>query len=496
MTFRRTMPRSVINSLSVWLIAYQRPGHPSILIIPDPEMCAKDTIIAVSTPRGFALRSIIRLSGEKALNIAENSFVPDGTGTGWMQTYRATTGDLVFQRENLRVPATIYVMKGPKSYTREDVIEFHLPGSPAILDMVLDEFLERNEALRLARPGEFTQRAFLNGRIDLTQAEAVLSVIRARNEAELVAANAKLAGKVSDECHKLQDQIGELRARTEAALDFAQHGIDLIGKSEFISRCEEIRERLEQQLNEGRGELASDGRVHVVLCGPPNAGKSSLLNRLAEDDVALVHEVPGTTRDAVQGEAEIEGICFSITDTAGLRDEAGKLEEEAGNRARSLAAGAQLLVLVLDGSQELPHDALDPAKGTDPERVLCVINKCDLPEVLDEKPLEDVAWEAVHVSALTGEGMDKLESALGRVVMQGRLDASAADCLFNARQRESVRRAAACLHDASSAVQGSMGYEFAALDLREANEALGEVTGQVEPQDVLDRVFSRFCIGK
>jgi len=474
-------------------------------------MADAETIVAVSTPAGYAPRAVVRLSGPVAVETVAARFRP-GDERDWTLTFRATPGMLRLAADGLEVPVTVYVMRAPHSYTREDVVEIHLPGSPPLLDMVLDDLLtalrqavrlaHRPEPfgleLRLARPGEFTERAFLNGRIDLSQAEAVLAVIRSRSEAELLAATARLDGQVSLRCAAVQDEIAELRALIEAALDFAEHGIDLVSQREALASIGRIRDALQNEVEQAPSELASDGRLHVVICGPPNAGKSSLLNRLAGEEVALVHHAPGTTRDPVRSEIEVKGVHFAVTDTAGLQTGGTDIEEAAVRKARRLAGSAHLLVLVLDGSQAAAPDALDVARAAAPNRVLCVVNKCDLPQVLDEARLQvsGVAGEIVHTSALTGEGIDGLREALGRVVFEGRLDASAADCLFNARQRDAARRTVRHLEEAEGAVRDGLGYEFVALHLREATDALGEITGEVGAQDVLDRIFSRFCIGK
>ena len=462
---------------------------------------ADDTIVAVSTPAGHAERAVVRLSGPEALACVADRFAPDcGTPAGgWSATFRATRGRLLLRGPGARCPCLLYVMRAPHSYTRDDVVELHLPGSPALLDLVLDDLLAHGPgAVRLAEPGEFTRRAFLNGRIDLAQAEAVLALVRARTEAELVAAASKLRGSVGRQCAALQRQVTDLRVQTEAELDFAEHGIELLPREGFLARCAALRRRIGREAAAGRGEVASDGHVHAVICGAPNVGKSSLLNRLAGQEAAIVHPRAGTTRDAVHAEVRIGAAGFRLTDTAGLMGGAAGPDAEAVRRARAAIRASRLLILVLDGSQAAPPGALEPARLLPRERVLCVISKCDLPQRLDEGALglPQCAWQVLHTSALSGEGMDALREALWRAVAEGRLDASPADCLCNARQRHALRRAVAELARAERAVRDGLGYEFAAVNLRAAGDALGEVTGEVTSQDVLDGIFRQFCIGK
>ena len=406
---------------------------------------SSDTIVAVSTPAGHSERAVVRLSGPGALDCVAVRFSADRPDAQPLRTFRATAGRLLLTGHGVHCPARLYVMRAPHSYTCEDVAELHLPGSPALLDVVLEDLLVHGPGgLRLAEPGEFTRRAFLNGRIDLTRAEAVLAVIRAQSESELRAAAERLAGGVARQCAALQEAVTALRVQAEADLDFAQHGIEVLSTEGFAARCARLRTRMADEAGRGRAEVASDGRIHVVVCGAPNVGKSSLVNRLAGSEHALVHPRPGTTRDAIDAEIRIGAADFRLTDTAGLMAEARGPDAVAVRRARETAARAQLLMLVFDGTQPAPPEATAPARLLPRERVLCVVNKCDLPLVLDEAALGagDFAWRTLHTSALTGEGLAALRDALWHAVSEGRLDASPADCLYNARQRDALRRAA------------------------------------------------------
>jgi len=450
-------------------------------------MAPADTIVAVSSAAGRAPRAVIRLSGPAALGCIESRFRP---AAGLHRTFRVREGDYALTDRGPSVPASVYVMRAPHSYTREDVVELHLPGSPALLDMVLDDLLARD--VRLAEAGEFTQRAFMNGRIDLSRAEAVMAVISARSDSELLAATAGLRGATGRRCARLQESITELRVGIEAALDFAAHDIDLMPTAEFDQRCNALTARMHQGRAAQGDALAGTEGWRLVLCGAPNAGKSSLMNQLCGADAAIVHQRPGTTRDVVSADLEIDGVQFRISDTAGLLADATGPDADAVAMARRHIDGAHIVVLVVDASEPAPESARALAGMIEPSRLICALNKCDLPmhdDVL-QMPV------TLHTSAATGQGVDALRTALGEIVASGQLDATASDLAFNVRQRDAVRRAAEELAAATQAVRDGMGYEFAALNLRLADEALGEITGETSAQDVVNRIFGQFCIGK
>ncbi len=474
----------------------------------DPEA---DTIVAVSTAQGSGLRAIIRLSGTHAVEVVESLFIPC-SDIDLSHGFRVFAGRLQLQvlsshSEKLGVPALVYVMRAPFSYTCEDVVELHVPGSPALVDMLLEALMEAGkERVRAARAGEFTERAFLNGRIDLAQAEAVMAVITARNKSELLAANLRLGGAVSQLINTTQKELTELRAAIEAALDFDVQGIEIISVCDFLDKCAYLRAKLESEIAVDTEKVLSDDNIRLVFCGPPNAGKSSLLNYLTGVENAIVHNTAGTTRDPVKAEVDIAGIDFTLFDTAGIEnllyDESGggsgkDIDSLAIKYSRNMLETAHLILLVFDASVPIPESWCSFSKFPfDKERVISVFNKADLPEKASEDVVKKYVKDIVRVSALTGEGIDMLKDTVSHLVTEGGIDLSAADCLLNLRQRNAVKSALASIKDAENAVEGGLGYEFAALHLREAADALGQVTEGISGQDILDSIFNTFCIGK
>jgi tRNA modification GTPase len=456
-----------------------------------------DTIVATSSPPGRSFRAIVRLSGPEARALGASVFASDPP-LGRIATYRSVPGHVVLKRDRIRCPADAYVMLAPRSYTREDVVEFHTVGAPPLLSALVDALTAAGA--RPAEPGEFTRRAFLNGRIDLTQAEAVQAVIRARSEAELRVAQAQLGGAFRRTVEGLRVALVDLLAEIEASIDFVDQDIEIIGLDEVARRLADLLDRVERLTGSEPPAPPKEGVV-AALYGLPNAGKSSLLNALAGRDRAIVMHVPGTTRDTLEHVVDIDGISFRLVDTAGLRAGGGAIEDEAMNRAGAAAAAADLALLVVDGSA--PLDDADRERwwrrtGQGGPPTLTVLSKADLPRRVSAAGRGRLARRGpvVCVSARTGQGLDELRAAM---IAAARSDprARAAHAFWvGSRHRAALGRAAAVLQRARRASAGGLGAEFVAADLHEALAALGEIVGRSTPDDVLDAIFSRFCVGK
>jgi len=487
-------------------------------------MAPDDTIVAVSTPAGASPAAIVRLSGPEALAIVGALLAEPAIDLAAFPAYTALDTHLRLRPDGPPVPATVYVMRAPRSYTREDVAEMHTLGSGPLVRMLLDAATARGA--RVAEPGEFTRRAYLNGRIDLAQAEAVLGIIQARGEAELRAATRALAGRPARHVHELHDALVGLRAQVEASIDFAMHDIELIADGELVAAIDDALAGLNGELRSAdAGALPPEG-IRVALCGLPNAGKSSLFNALLAGDHALVADLPGTTRDAVAEPLTLDGVRFRLYDTAGLflrgnaggtflgeeatfsrkgflpqhpfAGDAADIDAEAVVRAWGLIAGTHIAVAVLDGSR--PVGAAERAlwAAIDAPRKLLALHKADLPQAVSDREAAALAGDApvLRTSALTGEGVDELRAALVAAVRTGQVDASPADVVWNARHRQSLRRARAALERARAAAAAGLGDEFVAADLRDAHTALAAITGHVVAEDILDVIFAEFCIGK
>ncbi|NOT88056.1 MAG: tRNA uridine-5-carboxymethylaminomethyl(34) synthesis GTPase MnmE [Lysobacter sp.] len=444
-------------------------------------MQTQDTIAAVATAAGAGGVGVVRMSGARARAIAE---AVCGTGLKPRHAHYARFHDE--RGETLDDGIALY-FKAPASYTGEDVVELQAHGSPAVLQLLLARCCALGA--RMARAGEFSERAFLNGKLDLAQAEAVADLIAAGDVRAARAARRSLDGVFSRRVDTLADALLRLRMHVEAAIDFADEPLDTLGGEALRNGMAQAAADLDALLREAeRGQKLRDG-LHAVIVGPPNAGKSSLLNALAGSDRAIVSEIAGTTRDLLRETVRVEGVELTLVDTAGLRAGGDTIEREGMRRATSELTRADLAIVVLDAREiEAGRAAVAEAIAAVPQR-LWVINKIDL-LAQPPTPAEDEVW----VSARTGAGLDRLSVAL-QTLSGGA--AEGADGAFSARVRqvEALRRTALELAGAQRSLDGDM-LELSAEALRFAHDTLGEITGRVAPDDLLGHIFSRFCIGK
>lgn len=452
----------------------------------------EDTIAAIATPLGEGGLAVIRLSGPAALAIAESSFMPVGKSS--LKPSEAPTHTIHYGKivQNGRTidEVLLAVMRAPRTLTREDVVEITCHGGLLPAKLVLDVVLENGA--RLAMPGEFTRRAFLNGRIDLTQAEAVADLISARTELALTAANEQLAGKLSQRINELRDDMIKILAHVEAHIDFPDEDIAPDTKAQLLQRLENAVSFMEQLLRTAtEGQILRRG-IRAAIVGRPNAGKSSLLNQLLGHDRAIVSAIPGTTRDTIEETANIRGLPVVFVDTAGLRDSVDEIEIEGIRRSRETLARAELILHVVDNSEPLtPSDEVYLAEFAGKKRIL-ILNKIDLPNLLT-LPGD---LKTVDVCCLSGKGIESLKEAIKEVVWAGEIRAEMLQVMINSRHQEALKRAKAGTQHTIDALRENLTLELAAMDLRIAVNAIGEIVGKTTTEDLLDSIFSQFCIGK
>lgn len=454
---------------------------------------AGDTIAAISTPLGEAGIGIVRLSGPEAEPIARRLFRPSHPRARW-QSHRLYLGHLLDAQGRILDEVLLTLMRAPQSYTREDVVEIHCHSGYAVLRAILGAALALGA--RLARPGEFTLRAFLAGRLDLSQAEAVLEVIQARTEASLRVAASHLTGGLGRRLGGLRAALVAILARVEAALDFPEEAAEL-SPEDILEELVAPQQELEDLLGTYRqGRLLREG-LDVVLAGRPNVGKSSLLNRLLDADRAIVTDIPGTTRDVIEESIMLEGVALRLSDTAGLREARDRVEELGVARSQERLAQADLVLYLVDGSDALQAEDVQVLEDLAARPALLVVNKSDLPRKLDIEELRRASpYPLVEISALTGEGLDELKQLLVDLALGGGLR-TAGELVTQARHFELLIRAGEALDRARELLaQALPPWELVALEVKEALIALGEITGEVVGDAVLDHIFSQFCIGK
>lgn len=460
-------------------------------------MSQQDTIVAIATPVGRGGIGIIKLSGPDALRIAAPLFRCRSFDPASPRPRHLYYGVIVDPRDaHILDEVLLCFMPAPRTYTGEDVVEINCHSGQVVLQKILALVL--HNGARLAEPGEFTKRAFLNGRIDLTQAEAVFDLIEAKTEASLKIASRQLHGSLSERLRAVQDDLVDITARVETAIDFPEDEPELYepaAVTQMLLRASSDLERLSATYQEGR--LYRLG-VNTIIVGKPNVGKSSLLNALLGEPRALVTPFPGTTRDGIQETISIRGIPVVIEDSAGIHEGQDEIDKLGIDFARARLAAAELVLLVLDGSAPLDERDQAVVEELGGKTVITIINKADLPPRLSVDDVRQLGHPGpvAMVSALCRQGIDQLRQMIYDTVLQFPHDSAADVLITSARQKDALDRTIAALHNARLAAQNHLSPELVAVDLRAALDALGEITGTTTTEDILDRIFSSFCIGK
>lgn len=448
-------------------------------------MLQGDTIAAVATAPGEGGVAVIRISGPDAARVLQGCF--RGREDPLSSPRRMAYGRFVRGTETVDLGLAVY-MPGPGSFTGEDTAELHCHGGQAATRRVLEAALAAGA--RMAQRGEFSRRAFLNGRMDLTQAEAVMDMVAARTDRAAAQALAQLRGRLGREITRMADQLLDLIAMIEVTCDYPEEDIAEEQTAVWVERLHQMQQRLEQLLATAQGGRVLREGVRCALAGRPNVGKSSLMNALMGEDRAIVTPVAGTTRDTVEAQADLDGLCVTLIDTAGIRETEDPVEALGVARSRQVLDEADLALVVLDASEGLTEADRAILAQTEGMPRLVVANKCDLAGGLPEG-----CGEAIALSAKTGQGLAGLKQAVARLCGAGRVQPGEA-VLTQTRHRDAVRRARLAVGEALEALEAGYPLDMATGGLRAAWKALGEVTGGTVDEDVIDRIFEKFCLGK
>ena len=456
-----------------------------------------DTIAAIATPFGEGGIGIIRISGEEAERILEEVFVPHGRASDDKESRRLMYGHIVDPADGSTIDEVLAVfMKGPHTYTGEDVAEIDCHGGIVPLRKTL-ELVYEHGAIPAER-GEFTKRAFLNGRIDLSQAEAVIDLIRAKADKTFDVAMDQLEGKLSREIRKIRADLMDLLVELTVNIDYPDEDIEVItygALTEGLRKTGKAVDRLLASSNTGR--LISEG-IRVAIIGKPNVGKSSLMNALLRESRAIVTDIPGTTRDTIEESLSIDGVPVVLTDTAGIRETSDKIETIGIERSKASVGSADLVLFMIDGSRDLDEEDRFIAGHLEENKTVVVINKTDLDQKVSAEEIKKLAGgaEIIETSLAEDTGTEIVEKTILSRVMSGETTQGSSITVTNARHEKLLRDAAQSISDALVLTEQEEPLEIIEIDVNQAYESLGEIIGESVGDDILDEVFSRFCLGK
>ena len=448
-----------------------------------------DTICAISTALGVGAISIIRVSGDEAIDIVNKIFDKDLTKK---ESHTINYGHIVYNGEIID-EVMVSIMKSPKTFTKEDIVEINSHGGVAVTNKVLEILLL--EGARLAEPGEFTKRAFLNGRIDLVEAESIMDLIESKTETSRKLAISGMEGKVSKLVKNIIDNLVKVNANIEVNIDYPEYeDIEIVTKEKIDEMSKYINKELTKLLNESEnGKLIKDG-INTLILGRPNVGKSSILNKLIEEDKAIVTSVAGTTRDIVEGQIRVNGILLNIIDTAGVRETEDIVEKIGVEKSLSLVNDADLIILVFNNNEKLTDDDKKLLEYTKEKKRIIVINKIDLENNLDISNLKNE--RIVKISALKDSGIESLKNEINDMFNLEEINLGDFTYLSNSRQISLVKKAVEISKNLEDALNNDVPIDLLEIDIKEICEILGEIIGESYDDKLIDTLFSNFCLGK
>ena len=456
----------------------------------------EDTIAAVATAYGEGGIGIIRISGEKSLDILRDIFEFGGE-TREIQSRRMTYGRIIDKENNCIIDEVLAVyMKGPKTYTAEDVVEINCHGSVVSLRKTLELVLRKGA--RMAEPGEFTKRAFLNGRLDLSQAEAVIDVVKAKTDRSFDVAISQLEGGLSLKISEIRQKLLDLLVDITVNIDYPDEDIEEITYENIGQNILLIANMIEKLLSTAStGRMIREG-IRIAIVGKPNVGKSSLMNGLLKESRAIVTEVPGTTRDTIEEALSIRNIPVYLVDTAGIRDTSDKVEKIGIEKSKEAFNNADFVIFIIDGSRALSIEDEQIADHLEGKKSLVLINKCDLARAVEIKDVRKLVPDAdiIETSLADGSGIEEIEEFIENMVYGGEISQSHSTMVNNVRHIDLLARSRDSLNDARSMTAAGQALEFIEVDVRSAYESLGEITGETVSDDIINEVFARFCLGK
>jgi tRNA modification GTPase len=454
-----------------------------------------DTIAAIATSIGEGGISIIRVSGDKSIDIVDSIFIgKNNRKLNDFKSYTMRYGHIVDKSGNRLDEVIISYMKGPKSFTAEDTIEINCHGGVVGTNRILQEIIRAGA--RIAAPGEFTKRAFLNGRIDLSQAEAVIDIIRAKTELSMKAALMQSEGTISREIKTIRNKLLSVIAHIEATVDYPEEDMEEVTAVKVSEDVTDIIGEIDTLLSTAdEGKILREG-LSTVIVGKPNVGKSSLLNALVKEKRAIVTDVPGTTRDAIEEYISIEGIPVKIVDTAGIRETDDIVEKIGVEKSKEKIDEADLVILMLDLSNKLSHEDREIIKYIKNKKYIVLLNKSDLDGKIEKEELKDLKSKYItNISVKTGEGLNSVKEHIKDLFFNGEVKTEGI-FVTNSRHKESLIRAKENLEASLNALEYTSAIDLASIDIRNAWMSLGEITGEALEEDIIHKIFSEFCLGK